>query len=61
MLVNYLEDLKQPHTLENWDKFSILYLFLAVSGGLNKVLRIYDVRTKWISSVRRRGRMLKSN
>lgn len=60
MLVNYLEALKQLHTLENWNKFSILYLFLAVCGELNKVLRIYDVRTKWISSVKRRGRTLKS-
>lgn len=59
MLVNYLETLKQIHTLENWNKFSIFYLFLAVCGELNKVLRIY-VKTKWISSMKRRGRMLKS-
>lgn len=41
-----MEALKQIHTLENWNKFSILYLFLAVCGELNKMLRIYDVRTK---------------
>jgi len=57
--VNYLEALKRLHTLENWNKFSILYLFLAVWGELNKLLKIYDVKTKWISSVKRRGRMLK--
>lgn len=60
MLVNYLEALKNLRTLENWIKFSILYLFLAVRGELNKMLRIYDVRTKWISSVKWRGRMLKN-
>lgn len=55
MLVNYLKALKQPHTLENWDKFSILYFSLAVFGELNKVLRIYDDMIKWISSVKRQG------
>lgn len=49
-LVNYLEALKQLCTLENWNKFSILFVFLAVCGELHKVLRIYDVRTKRISS-----------
>lgn len=57
-LVNYLEALKQLHTLENSNKFAILYLFLDVCGELNKVLRIYDVGTKWISSVKRRAAML---